>query len=77
MPGYCLYIHGKDGGLIGPGIRIAADNDEAAIEKATLCVKGLDWELCDGTRIVKQVRHDKLVPSLTRSTKSSGWNPTP
>jgi hypothetical protein len=59
MHEYRPYVHGKDGGLMGPGIRIAADNDEVAIERALVYVNGLDWELCDGTRIVKEVRHKK------------------
>jgi hypothetical protein len=53
-----LYVYGKDGGLFGPGQPIAADND-AAIEAAQVYVNGLDWMLCDGTRIVKEVCHEK------------------
>ena len=59
MPEYRLYVYGKDGGLVGPAKPIAGDDDEAAIEKALVYVEGLDWELCDGIRIVKQGRHKK------------------
>jgi hypothetical protein len=76
MHEYRLYIRGKDGGLIGPGIPIAADNDDAAIERAQIYVNGPDWMLCDGTRVIKEVRHEKWVPPFISSSKSSGWNPT-
>jgi hypothetical protein len=59
MHEYRLYIHGKDGSLLGPGMPIAADNDKAAIEEAKTHVNGLDWMLCDGFRIIKKVEHDK------------------
>jgi hypothetical protein len=59
MHEYRLYIHGKDGSLLGPGRPIAADNDEAAIERAQVYINGLDWMLCDGTRIIKKVEHEK------------------
>jgi hypothetical protein len=44
---------------LGPGRPIAADDDETAIEKARGYVDGLDWMLCDGTRIVKKVEDKK------------------
>jgi hypothetical protein len=59
MHEYRPYIHGKDGGLMGPGRPIAADNDEAAIEKAQGYVDGLDW----------------LLPAAQVASRATGQSP--
>ena len=54
-----LYLYGKDGQLVGPARSIVADNDDAALGLAASYTDGVDWMLCDGPRIIKEVRRQK------------------
>jgi hypothetical protein len=59
MHDYRLYTCGGDGELIGPGIQIRADDDEAAIQVAKNYINGLAAELCDGVRIVQRFNDEE------------------
>jgi hypothetical protein len=56
MPDYRLHLYDKDGKPFGPAWPIRADDDEAVLAIVQKYVDGQDWMLCDGTRLVKEVR---------------------
>ena len=56
---YRLYVYDKNGQLLGPARPIVADNDDAALGLAASYTDGVDWMLCDGSRIIKEVRRQE------------------
>jgi hypothetical protein len=59
MHEYRLYIFDEDGTPLGPGRPVLADDDEAALAIVHTFVDGNDWILCDGNRIVKEVKRQR------------------